>query len=255
MMKQVLSAAILAVGVAAPAAAQTQGVPVAVQGQNGVEGKLSFTIKAGLETHWGGNVHDAGSGTILGLPAEVESRNWNDAYDPGFRFSVGIGYGFSPRMEGIAAFSYGVMGAKEMEVGTVAGLPLEAQFADYEDWTLEGGVRYYFAPDRSFNPYLSGVFGIRNIDAIPGTFSVPDVNVTFEDVGFYNDSTVFMWGIDFGAQWRLTDNTSFGVESGFRWQASPGEVEGFAGTGLEGLNDAGSRFVLPILGTLTFHFD
>lgn len=116
-------------------------------------------------------------------------------------------------------------------------------------------MRYYFAPDRSFNPYLSGVFGIRNIDAIPGTFSVPDVNVTFEDVGFYNDSTVFMWGIDFGAQWRLTDNTSFGVESGFRWQASPGEVEGFAGTGLEGLNDAGSRFALPILGTLTFHFD
>jgi hypothetical protein len=64
-----------------------------------------------------------------------------------------------------------------------------------------------------------------------------------------------MWGIDVGAQWKFNRNTAFGIETGFRWQAKPGEIEGFAGTGLENINDAGSRVAFPVLGTLTFYFE
>ena len=246
MLKRMFTAAALVACLIAPAAAQAQ---------TGVEGRFSFTFKGGLETNWGGTFHDSGTGTILGLPAEVNSGNWNDMYDPGWRVSIGAGYGLTPRMEAIAAFAFGGLGASEQEVGTVAALPLVAKFDDYKDWTLEGGVRYYFAPETSFNPYVSGVIGIRNMSAIAGNFSVPDVNVTFDNVGFYAESTVFMWGIDVGAQWKISRSAAVGVETGFRWQAKPGEIEGFAGTGLENINDAGSRIAFPILGTLTFFFE
>jgi hypothetical protein len=221
----------------------------------GVEGKFSFTVKGGAETNWGGGFVNSGTGTILSLPATVAEQKYNDVYGIGWRFSLGVGYGFSRNLEGIAAFSYGMMGGKDTDIGTAAGLKMTAKFDDYKDWTLEGGVRYHFAPDGSVDPYVSGVIGFRDLSAIPGTFSVPDVNVVFDNVGFYNDSIVMMYGVDFGVQFRMSERAMFGIESGFRWQAKPGQVEGFAGTGLENINDTGSRVALPIMGTLTFYFE
>lgn len=253
-MTRTIFALAIAGGLTIPAVSSAQmAAPAAYQ--YGVEGKFSFTLKGGAETNWAGDVHEGGTGTILGLPTQVDSASYNDMFGIGWRFSFGVGYGFSRSLEGIAAFSYGMMGGKEKEVGTVAGLPLYAQFDDYKDWTLEGGIRYHFAPDAGFDPYVSGVIGFRDLSAMPGTFSVPDVNAVFDNVGFYNDSIVMMYGIDIGAQFRMSDRAMFGLETGFRWQAKPGQVEGFAGTGLENLNDAGSRIALPLMGTLTFYFE
>jgi hypothetical protein len=244
----------LAGALALPAAGSAQmAAPAAYK--YGVEGKFSFTVKGGAETNWSGDVHEGGTGTILSLPAQVDPASYNDMFSMGWRFSLGVGYGFSRSLEGIAAFSYGMMGGKETQVGTVAGLPLYAQFDDYKDWTLEGGVRYHFAPDGGIDPYVSAVVGFRDLSAMPATFSVPDVNVVFDNVGFYNDSIVMMYGFDFGAQFRMSERATFGIESGFRWQAKPGQVEGFEGTGLENINDTGSRIALPILGTVTFYFE
>jgi hypothetical protein len=246
----------LASALAVPVAGWAQTpAPSAYAYKYGVEGKFSFTVKGGAETNWSGDVHEGGTGTILSMPAQVDPASYNDMFGLGWRFSLGVGYGFSRNLEGIAAFSYGMMGGKEKEVGTVAGLPLVAKFDDYKDWTLEGGIRYHFAPDSGFDPYVSGVVGFRDLSAMPATFSVPDVNVVFDNVGFYNDSIVMMYGVDFGVQFRMSERAMFGIESGFRWQAKPGQVEGFAGTGLENINDVGSRIALPILGTVTFYFE
>lgn len=253
-MKRIIVALALASALAIPAVGSAQvAAPAAYK--YGVEGKFSFTFKGGAETNWGGDFHEGGTGTILGLPAQVDPGSYNDMYGMGWRFSLGAGYGFTRNVEAIAAFTYGMMGGKEKETGSVAGLPLYAKFDDYKDWSLEGGLRYHFAPDGGMDPYVSAVVGFRDLSAIPGTFSVPDVNVVFDNVGFYNDSIVMMYGFDFGVQFRMSDSSAFGIESGYRWQAKPGQVEGFAGTGLENINDAGSRSALPILATLTFYFE
>jgi len=236
----------------APALAQYGGTQVPAYG---VEGRLSVTVKGGLETNWGGDVHEGGTGQVLGLPTEVGARSYNDVYDPGFRLGIGVGYGFTPSIEAIAAFSYGNLGAEEIEIGTVAGESLRGAFGDYKDMTFEGGLRWHFSPDAGFDPYVSGVIGFRMLDAIPLGMSVPAVGAVFDNVGFYNDSTVFMAGIDFGVQFKVGARGAFGIESGFRFQGSPEQVEGFAGTGLENLNDAGSRIAFPILATYTLYFD
>jgi hypothetical protein len=252
--KRTIFALAVAGVLACPAVGSAQTAAAAAY-KYGVEGKFSFTIKGGAETNWGGGFVNSGAGTILSMPAQIDEQKYNDVYGMGWRFSIGAGYGLSRNIEGIAAFSYGMMGGKDTQVGTVAGLPFFATFDDYKDWSLEGGARFHFAPDGGMDPYVSAVVGFRDLSAIPGTFSVPDLNAVFDNVGFYNDSIVMMYGFDFGVQFRMSDRAMFGVESGFRWQAKPGQVEGFPGGGLEGINDTGSRIALPILGTLTFYFE
>lgn len=251
--RQVIALASL---VLAPVIASAQ-TPVQGAVPSGVAGKFSFTVKGGLETNWGGDVHEGGSGQILSAPAEVGARSFNDHYDPGTRFSFGAGYGFSHRLEAIVAFSFGQQSAEEIEIGSVNGRSLRAEFADYQDWTLEFGARYHLKPESRFDPYVSAVAGFRRVDAIPIlTLSVPDIGVTLTNVGFYDESTVAMFGFDFGFEYRMRPNVGLGVEMGYRWQGKPGQIEGFeAETGLQSLNDVGSRYALPVLGFVTFRFE
>jgi hypothetical protein len=247
--------------VLAPALASAQTpasqAPVQAVVPSGVAGRFSFTVKGGLETNWGGDVLDGGSGRVLGASTEVGARSFNDIYDPGYRLSFGAGYGFSSNLEAIIAFSFGHQGAEEIEIGSANGQSLRAGFGDYSDWTLEFGGRYHVKPESRFDPYVSGVFGFRRVDAIPiETISVPDIGVTLTNVGFYDESTVAMFGFDFGFEYRIGSNASVGAEMGYRWQAKPGQIEGFEPeTGLQNLNDVGSRYALPVLGFVTYRFE
>lgn len=231
--------------------------PVAAQAQDeGVKGKVSITLKGGLETAVNGDLHEGGSGSVLGLPASVEARSWNDVYGAFgvVRFGGGVGYGVSDNVEVIGNLTYGRGSADLLQVGTVAGLALNAEFADYEDFTVEGGLRLHLAAARAFDPYVNIVGGIRLVSAIPSTFSVPAAGVTLADTPFYDDSTVGLFGGDFGIAFNLGRNVSLGGEVGLRWQGALQDIEGLAGTGLENLNDGGQRWSLPVSAVLNFRF-
>ena len=52
----------------------------------------------------------------------------------------------------------------------------------------------------------------------------------------------------------LGESVAFNIEAGLRYQTGLSDLEGLAGTGLEPINDVGSRWSLPVLATLTFRF-
>lgn len=231
--------------------------PAAALAQDeGVAGKVSITLKGGLESTVNGDLHDGGTGTVLGLPTSVNARSWNDVYGSFgmVRFGGGIGYGVSENVEIIGNVSYARGSADRLQVGTVAGLTLNADFADYEDLSFEGGLRLHVAAARAFDPYINIVGGIRRVSAIPSTFSVPAAGVTLADTPFYDDSTVGLFGGDFGIAFNLGRNVSLGGEVGLRWQGALKDIEGLAGTGLENLNDVGERWSVPVSAVLTFRF-
>jgi hypothetical protein len=209
----------------------------AVGGAQGFAGRWSLGFQGGTDLELGGKLHEAGSGTVLGLATSVESRSFSDIYDPGFRGQLEIGYG---------------VGAAS--VGTVAGLALNGDFADYEEWGAELGIRRYFRADKPFKLYVAGVAGLRFVSELPATFSVPAAGVVLADVPFYESSTVFMLGADLGFSYDLSDQIALGLETGPRYQTGLGELEGLAGTGLEPINDTGSRWSMPFLATLRLRF-
>jgi hypothetical protein len=228
--------------------------PGVAAAQDGVRGRTSLTLKGGVENSASGDLHEGGSGVVLGLPTSVQSRSFDDVYKRGFRFGAGLGYGVAENVEVIGNVTFGRQEAELLQVGTVAGLVLNGLFTDYKDVTVEGGLRLHLGAGNPIAPYVNLVGGFRRVEAIPATFSVPAAGVVLADTPFYDASTVGLFGGDFGLGFNLGPNVSLGVEAGLRWQGKLNELEGLAGTGLENLNDVGSRWTLPVSAALTFRF-
>jgi hypothetical protein len=240
----VLAAALLIV----PASAKAQD-----EGE-GVRGRWSATVTGGAAMPAGGEFHEGGSGTVLGLPTSVDAKTNGDIFDPAIGWKAGVGYGVSRNVEVFGDFVWGRAESSELSVGNVASLDLRAAFADYTSYGMDGGVRYHFAPGARIAPYLSALAGVRRVEAIPGTFSVPAAGVTLPDTPFFDDSTVPVFGGDVGVLFAVSPRVSLGIETGLRYHTDLSEIEGLAGTGLENLNDAGSRWSVPISGVVRFGF-
>jgi len=236
-------------------AAMLLAAPTAAVAQEaGVEGRWSLMFTGGAAFATGGEFHEGGTGTVLGLPTSVDARKSGDIFDPGIGWRAGIGYGVSRHVELFGGFAWNRAKASELSVGTVASLDLRAAFGNYTSYGLDGGMRYHFVPGARVAPYLSALAGFRRVDAIPGTFSVPAADVTLRDTPFFDDSTVPVFGGDLGVLFGVSPRVSLGVEAGVRYHTDLSEIEGLAGSGLENLNDAGSRWSVPISGVVRFGF-
>jgi hypothetical protein len=220
----------------------------------GVDGRWSVAFQGGTDIELGGDVHDAGSGTVLGLPTSVEARSFGDVYSPAFRGQLEIGYGVSAANELFVRGTYYKTKSDTLQVGTVAGLALQADFADYKEWGGEIGFRRYFQPEKRFKPYVAVLAGLRFVNELPSTFSVPAADVVLADVPFYDSSTVGVFGLDIGFSYDVSDAVAIGIETGPRYQTGLSDIEGLAGTGLESINDVGSRWSMPVLGTIRVRF-
>jgi hypothetical protein len=220
----------------------------------GLEGRWSVAVQGGTDIELGGKVHEGGSGTVLGLPTTVEARSFGDVYDPSFRGQLSVGYGIGRADELFVRGSYYKMTSNTLQVGTVAGLALNGDFADYKEWGAELGYRRHFRVDKPFKLYLGGLAGLRFVSRLPATFSVPAAKVVLSDVPFYDSSNVGVFGADIGFTFDLSESVAIGLETGPRYQTGLSDIEGLAGTGLESINDAGSRWSMPVVATLVFRF-
>jgi Outer membrane protein beta-barrel domain len=244
MFKELVGAVVLCAAIGSPAAAQGAG-----------EGRWSVSFGAGTAPSINGLYHEGGSGTVLGLPTAVEERDWADVYNAGFAMRADVGYALTPRLEVIGAFRLSRQDAEELSVGAVAGLDLRSQFADVREWGLEGGVRWHFAREARVDPYIGASAGVRWIDAMPATFSVPAAGVVLSDTPFYDDSTVPTVGGDVGVAFAIAPRVRLGVEAGLRWSGDLSDLDqGLAGTGLENLNDSSGRWTFPVMGTIGVRF-
>ena len=238
----ILAAALLA----APAVATAQ--------DEGLKGQWSLNVTGGASLPAGGEFHEGGAGSVLGLPTSVDAKKNRDIFDPAVGWRAGLGYGVSNNVEIFGDFAWKRASASELSVGNVAALDLRAAFGDYTSYGIDAGMRYHFAPAARVNPYVAAIGGFRRVEAIPGTFSVPAAGVTLADTPFFDDSTVPVFGGDAGVLFAVSPRVSLGVEGGLRYHTDLTQIEGLAGTGLENLNDAGSGWSVPITGVLRVRF-
>lgn len=222
-----------AMGAAEVASAQTRA------------GGVSVTVTGNWEPGVGGTMHEGGSGRVLNLATVVEEKKWTDTHGKnGILGSAGVGFGVNDMMEVIGNVEFAQTNAKKLQVGTVATLPLFAEFDDLKYWGLNGGVRVFMSSG-AMSPYVAGTVGFRRFSAIQGTFTVPAASVTLSQP-FFDESTVPTFGGDFGVLFGNM-RAKLGFQAGLHWAGRPtGSAASFAGTGLENLNDKGSRLSLPV---------
>ena len=215
--------------------------------------KWSISFDLGADVALSGNVHDGGTGTVLGLPTTVEARTYGDIYGSPFTWAAGLGYRVKPNLE-IRGRLFRTAGASEtVQVGNVATLPLFADFDDYTAMGFDGGVRAYLGGG-GVQPFLGASAGMVMVDTINSTFSVPAASVVLSDVPMSGESNVFTFAVSAGLFIPL--GSSFGLQGGvdFRWQDCLEPVDGLAGTGLEPINDKTSRWSMPVTFGVVIRF-
>jgi len=219
----------------------------------GAQTPWSVSFDLGAQVPVSGDVHGGGSGSVLNLPTQVESRSYGDVYGSGFYWAVGFGYQLGERGEFRVQGSYTNNPAERLQVGNVAGLPLFGLFDDYNAFGMDFGYRQYFGSAMA-RPFVGGSFGFVRLAEVKSEFSVPAASVVLSDVDFYDASVVPSFGAGGGVQIALSNR--FAVQGGieFKWHGDAGDLDGLAGTGLEMINDESRRWSMPVTGGVTVRF-
>jgi hypothetical protein len=217
------------------------------------EGPWSVSFDLGSQLPVSGDVHGGGSGQVLNLPTSVTAKSYNDIYGQGFYWAAGLGYKVTPTGEVRVQAGYTANAADRLQVGTVAGLALFAQFDDYKALGIDVGYRQYLSTSK-VRPFVGGSVGFTRVDTINSTFTVPAANVTLSSVPMNGSSTIPSFALSGGLQVMLNDH--IGVQGGadLRWHGNLEQNEGLAGTGLERINDETSRWALPLTVGITYRF-
>jgi opacity protein-like surface antigen len=220
----------------------------------GMENQRSVTVSVGTGLALGGAVITEAVGTINRTPTVFVEQGYGNHFSDALRLRVTGNQGLDFRKEVFATFAYNKMNATERITGSVGGYPLYTRFSNTSALDLEGGLRYYFMPEGPTRTYVAGVGGIRFHDRVGATIRVLEVGLTLEDLDYFEDSTMFIFGADAGVSRDLSDTVAIGAEIGLRYQPKFSPAAVLPGTGLEGINDTGSRVALPISAFLTWRF-
>lgn len=220
----------------------------------GMENTRSVTLAIGTGLGLGGNVITEAAGAINGTPTVFVEQSFRNHFSDALRLRATGNLGLDFTKEAFVTFAYNKANATERITGSVGGYPLYTRFSNTSALDLEGGLRYYFQPEGPTRTYVAGVAGIRFHDRVGATIRVLEVGLTLNDLDYFESSTLFIFGADAGISRDLSDTIAIGAELGLRYQPklSPAPIR--LGTGLEGINDTGSRVGLPISAFLTWRF-
>jgi hypothetical protein len=220
----------------------------------GMENTRSVSVALGTGFSLGGNVITEAVGRINSTPTIFVEQSYGNHFSDALRVRVMGGLGLDYNKEAFATFAYNKVNATERITGSVGGYPLYTRFGNTSAIDLEGGVRYYIRPEGPTRTYVAGVAGIRFHEEVQATLRVVEVGLTLTDIDYFESSTLFIFGADTGIVRDLSDTIAIGAEIGLRFQPKPSPAPVLPGTGLEAINDTGSRMSLPISAFLTWRF-
>lgn len=226
----------------------------AVAAAQGMENTRSVSVAIGTGFTLGGNVITEAVGRINSTPAVFVEQSYANHFSDALRVRVMGGMGLDYNKEAFATFAYNKVNATERITGSVGGFPLYTRFGNTSAIDFEGGVRYYLRPEGPTRTYVAGVAGIRFHEQVQATLRVVEVGLTLTDIDYFESSTLFILGGDTGIVRDLSDTIAIGAEIGLRFQPKPSPAPVLTGTGLEGINDTGSRMSLPISAFMTWRF-
>lgn len=228
--------------------------PVAAARAQGVEGTRSATIFVGTGVSLAGDAIHEGVGTIDGKPSVIVEQALSNHFSDGLRLRFTGSMGLDYNKEAFATLAYGKYNGTERIIGSVSGYPLLARLSNVDAFDIEGGLRYYLKPEGPIRTYVAGALGLRFLQATDVTFRVVEVGLTLPNQPYFKGSTLLIFGGDAGVSYDVSDTMALGIELGLRYQGKPEAELLFADPKLQGVNDTGSRWTLPLSAFLRVRF-
>jgi hypothetical protein len=220
----------------------------------GLENTRSVSVAVGTGVALSGNVITEAAGRINDVPTVFVEQGYGNHFSDALRVRVTGSMGLDYNKEAFATFAYNKINATERVTGSSGGYPLYTRFSNTSAIDVEGGVRYYFVPEGATRIYVAGVGGIRFHDRVGATIRVLELGLTLNDLDYFNSSTLFIFGADTGVSRDINDKLAIGAEIGLRYQPGLSPAPILQGTGLEGINNTGSRWALPLSVFATWRF-
>ncbi len=191
----------------------------------------------------------------LGPVTTLSDVSMKDAYDMGYRASLGGSYALNPNRKVTLRGTYAQAEGNEVVWGTQGGTPLLGTMSDYKSLGLEAGLRQYFKPAKSMplRTYVEGQLGASRVNAITLDNirqAVPSSLSTPTSLGMYKTSWVPTAAALIGVETPMFKRMTVGVETGIRYagdlKADNSAVSGGFNSRYAGFNNGGSRLTVPV---------
>jgi hypothetical protein len=219
------------------------------------ESRFVVDVAVGIDNSINGNVNSGAIGRLQGLATAILPHSYGEVYGTGIQLRFGGGYKLDNLSEVRAIFTYQSADADLVRMGDIGISSLYGQYSDYKSLGLDFGYRRYFPiskPEVRF--FGEATIGAAFIDRINCLFAAPQANLVFNSTDFYDATAAFTWSINGGVVFQVAKQVDLTAQIGLRHVGGLSEVDQFAGTGLETINDDSGRLTFPIVVGVRFRF-
>jgi len=242
--QQIVGGAVIAaaLGAASPASAQ----PAA--------SRWSADVGFGLDNSISGNINSSGVGLINNQAVVVLKNPYENVYGTGLHFKFGGGYMIDDVTDVRVTFTFQSLDADLTPLGDIGTSKLYAQYADYQSFGLDAGLRRYVDLAPKVRAYGEGTIGLAFIDETDVILVAPTANLSRDATDFYDRTAAFTLGGNAGVLFQAAERVGVYGQIGLRYVSGMSSVDGLAGTGLETINDKSSRWTMPFIAGVRLRF-
>jgi len=219
-----------------------------------VEKPWAVEVAFGLDNSISGNINSSAVGRLNNLAVVVTSNQYEDVYGSGLHLKFGGGYMIKRDLEIRGMFTLQSLDAELVRMGDIGVSPLYGQFADYQSFGFDVGLRQYGTISPRVRPYYEGLIGIAVVDETNVVLVAPAYNVGSNATDFYDKTAAFTFGANAGVLIQTGKQLSVYGQMGLRRVGGMSEVDDLEGTGLETINDESARWTFPVLVGIRFRF-
>jgi hypothetical protein len=224
------------------------------QSLSGAE-RWTIDVGTGIEPSINGNVNSGAIGVYQGQTTAVLPNSYGDVYGTGIEFRFGGSYALNDRSELRGMFIWQSADADLVRLGDYGQSSLYGQYSDYKSFGLDVGYRRYMsAPSSTVRAYAEATIGIADVNRINVQLAAPQSQLIANNTDFYDGTAAFTWSIGAGVLFPIAKQVDVNAQLGLRHVGGLAQVDQFAGTGLESINDNSARLTFPIVVGVRFRF-
>jgi hypothetical protein len=232
---------------AAPAGAQPAPATPATAVEVTRDSPWSVDVGFGLDNSISGNINSSGIGRLNNQTVVVLKNSYEDVYGTGLHFRFGGGYLLNPNSEVRVTFTLQSLDAELVPLGDIGTSKLYAQYADYQSFGMDVGLRRYADLTSKVRAYGEGTIGLAFVDETDVILVAPSTNLAGNATDFYDKTSAFTLGANAGVLFQVAEKVGVYGQLGLRYVTGMSEVDGLAGTGLETINDKSARWTMPVI--------
>ena len=218
------------------------------------ENPWSVDFGIGFDNGISGNINSSAIGTLNNQTVVILRNKYEDVYGTGLHIRFGGGFMLDGDSEVRVTFTLQSLDADLVQLGDIGVSNLYGQYADYQSFGIDFGYRQYVDFKPAIRGYGEATIGLAFVDETQVVLAAPQANYQGTAGDFYDRTSAFTLGGNLGVLFRVRPQVEAFTQLGLRYVCGMADVDQFAGTGLDTINDKSARWSMPFVAGVRFRF-